>query len=605
MSFGGRGGGHDGGPRPRRAQDPWKAFRKCLTLVKPLLPILCFGLLSTLAGVYLGQQPPRIYQYTIDNIIGAGQYDRLPMTIAIYVGIIIAGQAISSISGFWMSVAGQRLLHSLRMALYDHFQALTLRYFDDKRTGDLLSRVTGDVNSVEGMIINTTNSLLRQVCGIGFAVYYMCHYNPHLTMLVLIPVPILGVAIYFFTRRIRMVYRAIRDAAGQLSAKLAENLSGIRVIKAFSREPIEHEQVNETSTYLLDANIKASRMTSLFYPAIHVVSASGTVIVLGVGAYLISKGEFTIGALTAFTMYVGNFYNPIGDFIRTLDSIQRALASGERIFEVLDSVPEIQDPEHPLPLTSVRGEVELCNVSFRYGSGDEVLRGVDILAQPGEVIALVGQSGAGKTSLVNLIPRFYDVTEGQVKVDGIDVREVTQRDLRRHIAMVLQETFLFNGTVRENLRFGRLEATDEELEAAARAGNADEFIANLPDGYDTEIGERGVKLSGGQKQRLAIARAVLANPRILILDEATSSVDSAAECLIHQALDRLMRGRTTFIIAHRLSTVRAASQILVLHNGELVERGRHDELVERDGQYAAMCRQQFWLNTTADLPAIN
>ncbi|MHB9131668.1 MAG: ABC transporter ATP-binding protein [Armatimonadota bacterium] len=583
-----------GGVGPRRAQDPWKAFRQCVPLAKPLLPLLTFGLLCTLASVYLSQQPPRIYQYTIDTVIGARQYPLLPRVILLYVGILITSQIIGSLSGFWMSVAGQRMLHYLRMMLYDHFQALGVGYYDNKRIGDLLSRVTNDVNQVEGLIVNTTNSLIRQVFSVGFALYYMCQYSGYLTLLVLIPVPIIGISLFFFTRRIRAVYRAIREATGQLSAKLTENLSGMRVIKAFSREPAEHELVQDTSSYLLDTNVKASRMTSLFYPAIHTISAAGTVIVLGVGALMISRGHFTLGALTAFSMYVAQFYNPIGEFIRTFDSIQRALASGERIFEVLETVPEIQDPAQPVPLPQVRGEVEFRDVCFRYATGDEVLRELNVRAYPGDVVALVGQSGAGKTSFVNLIPRFYDVTEGAVYVDGIDVRQLSQRDLRRHIALVLQETFLFNGTVRENLRFGRMEATDEELEAAAEAANAHEFIIRLPEGYDTEIGERGVKLSGGQKQRMAIARAVLVNPTILILDEATSSVDSTSEYLIHQALDRLMAGRTTFIIAHRLSTVRAADQILVLEDGTIVERGTHNELVARDGCYADMCRRQFW-----------
>lgn len=588
------------GPGPRRAQDPWKAFRQCVQLARPLAPILAFGLLATLLGVYLGQQPPRIYQYTIDTVIGKGHFNLLPKVIVLYITLILAGQAIGSLSGYWMNLAGQRLLHDLRMLLYDQFQALSLSYYDNKRIGDLLSRMTGDINQVEGLIVNTTNALARQVFGVGFALYFMWHYNPYLTLLVLIPVPILGVSLFVFTRRIRRIYRAIRESTGLLSAKLQENLSGMRVIKAFSRETIEHDMVRETSLDLFQKNRRASAMTSVFYPAISTLSTAGTVIVLGVGAYLISRGQFTLGALTAFTMYVGNFYQPIGEFIRTFDSIQRALASGERIFEVMDTTPEILDPEEPVPLAEIHGALEFRDVSFQYSTGDIVLDGVSVTAQPGECIALVGQSGAGKTSFVNLIPRFYDVTGGTVLIDGVDVRAVAQRDLRRHIALVLQETFLFNGTVRENLRFGRMDAADEELEAAAQAANAHEFIIRLPEGYDTEIGERGVKLSGGQKQRLAIARAILANPRILILDEATSSVDSQSEYLIHQALDSLMTGRTTFIIAHRLSTVRNASQILVLEDGKIVERGTHEALLAKGGYYATMCLQQFKLDEHED-----
>jgi ABC-type multidrug transport system fused ATPase/permease subunit len=590
----GGGGGRGGGVGPRRAQDPWTAFRKCIPLAKPILPLLTVGLICTLIGVYLGQQPPRIFQYTIDTIIGGKQYNKLAETIGYYVAIIVVGQVIGSLSGYWMSIAGQRVLHALRMKLYEKFQALSLSYYDNKRIGDLLSRITNDVNQVEGLIVNTTNALMRQLFGVGIALCYMLNYSVFLTLLVLIPVPFIGVGLFFFTRKIRMVYRSIREATGMFSAKLQENLSGMRVIKAFSREPIEQALVQDTSNQLMGSNIKATRMTSIFFPALQTVSTAGTIIVLGVGANLISRDLFTIGALTAFSMYVSHFYQPIGDFIRTFDSIQRALASGERIFEVLDSVPEVMDPKNPAIFDNIRGEVEFRDVSFQYATGAEVLHHVSVTTRPGEVVALVGQSGAGKTSFVNLIPRFYDTTAGAVCIDGVDVRDAMQSDVRKHIAIVLQESFLFNGTVKENLRFGRLEASDEELEAAAVAANAHEFIEKLADGYDTEIGERGIKLSGGQKQRLAIARAILANPRILILDEATSSVDSTSEHLIHQALEHLMIGRTTFIIAHRLSTVRSADQILVLHDGNIVERGKHDELITQDGVYAEMCRQQFW-----------
>lgn len=589
-------GGGRWGVGPRRPQDFKTALRKSLKWARPLLPILIFGLACTLAGVFLGQQPPRIIQYTIDQVIGGNRYYLLARVILLYAGVVVLGQVIGAASGYWMSVAGQRLLHSLRMALYDQFQALHLGYYDDKRIGDLTSRVTGDVNQLEGLIVNTSNSLVRQVFGVGFALYYMMNYSWQLALLVLVPIPILGISLYIFTRRVRVVYRSIRESMGAFSAKLMENLSGMRVIKAFNREAQEREAVESTSRFLFNQNIRASKMTSMFYPAIHTLTTMGTIAVLGVGAYLISKGTFTVGKLVAFLVYVGNFYNPVGDFIRTFDSIQRALASGERIFEVLDTVPEIQDPLEPVALETIRGEVEFRHVFFRYATGEEVLRDVNVHAMPGQRVALVGRSGAGKSSFVNLIPRFYDVTEGSVLIDGVDVRKYRQSDLRRHIAIVLQETFLFSGTVRENLLFGRPDASNEEIIAAAKAANAHEFIIRLENGYDTQIGERGVKLSGGQKQRLAIARAMLANPRILILDEATSSVDTESEVLIHQALDRLMVGRTTFIIAHRLSTVRSADTILVLEGGSIVERGDHSELVGADGVYAQMYRQQFWFD---------
>lgn len=591
-----QGGGRWGGVGPRQPQDARTAFRRSLQWARPLSPVLIFGLFCTLAGVYLSQQPPRIIQYTIDSIIGAGNFSLLIPIILLYLGIVVAGQLIGSLSGYWMNVAGQSLLHTLRVTIYDHFQLLSLSYFDNKRTGDLVARVTGDVNQLEGLIVNTSNSLVRQVFGVAFALYYMYTYSWKLALLVLIPIPILGVSLYFFTRRVRVVYRSIRENMGEFSAKLMENLSGIRVIKAFNREQEEHNAVETTSADLQSQSVKATKMTSVFYPAIQTLTTMGTVMVLGVGAYMISRGQFTVGMLTAFLMYVTNFYQPVGEFIRTFDSIQRALASGERIFEVLDTVPVIQDPEDPVPVMQITGAVEFQHVCFHYSTGEEVLNNVSITASPGQRIALVGQSGAGKSSFINLIPRFYDVTTGSVLVDGIDVRNYRQGDLRRNISLVLQETFLFNGTVKENLFFGRPGANDEEIVNAAKAANAHEFIIRLEHEYETQIGERGIKLSGGQKQRIAIARAVLANPSILILDEATSSVDSESEFLIHQALDQLMIGRTTFIIAHRLSTVRNADTILVLESGNIVERGGHEELVEADGRYAQMYHQQFWLD---------
>ena len=608
MGFGmGSGHWHGGGDRNRArvAKDPKKAFRRCLVWARPHRLILAVGLVSTLAGVFLGQLPPRIYQYTIDEVITKGQYELLLPVVALYIGVLVFGQVIGALSGFWMSVAGQRLLHDLRMEVYDHYQNLSLSFYDNRRVGDLLSRVTGDINQLEGLIMNTGNTVVQQVFGMGFALGFMFYFNVPLTLLVLIPVPFLAVGAYYYSRRVRPMYRAIRDSFGELNAKLAENLSGIRVIKAFNREASERRLVEDSSRNLVDMNVRASRLSTMYYPINALLRNLGLVVVLGVGAWLIraTSGEanpFTLGALTAFLLYVGHFYSPIEGFIRTYDSIQRSLAAGERIFEVLDEVPQVQDPAEPVPLAKVRGEVELRDVAFRYATGEEVLRDVSVQVRPGQRIALVGHSGAGKTSFINLIPRFYDVTDGEVLIDGIDVRAFRQTELRKFIALVLQETFLFNGTVRENLQFGRLDAGDDEVVAAAKAANAHEFIERLPEGYDTQIGERGVKLSGGQKQRLAIARAVLADPRILILDEATSSVDTESEFLIHQALLRLMEGRTTFIIAHRLSTIRSADVILVLENGRIAEAGDHDTLYAADGAYAQMYRQQFWLDDLAE-----
>ncbi len=580
------------GVGPRRANDPWRALRRCAAWAQPIFPILIFGAACSLGSVYLGQQPPRLYQYTIDTIIGQARYHELWRMIALYAGILITGQMIEALSRFWMTVAGQRLLHDLRMRLYDHLQLLPLAYFDNRRVGDLMTRITGDVRQVESLILHTTNALVRQLFGMGFALYYMLGYSPLLTLLVLVPVPLLTVGVVVISRRMRLCYRAIREAMGLLGAKLQENLSGIRVIQAFHRETLEHERVNRASLDVVECNVEATRISSVFYPVLHLIGASGAVVVLGAGTYLISRNIMTVGTLTAFSMYIAHFYRPINEFVHTFDTVQRTLAAGERIFDVLDTVPEIRDPEQPLPLPAPRGEVEFQQVSFRYETGDIVLQDLSVHVRPGECLALAGRSGAGKTSFVNLIARFYDVTGGCVRVDGLDVRQVRVPDLRRRMAFVLQDTFLFDGTVLDNLRYGCLEADEETVREAAIMANAHEFITRLPEGYETPIGERGIKLSGGQKQRLSIARAVLADPRILILDEATSSVDGESERLIHQALERLMRGRTTFIIAHRLSTVRKADRILVLDAGRIIEQGTHDALVAANGRYAEMIRKQ-------------
>jgi len=587
------GRGPDKWARPRQAADPWRALRRCAAWARPILPILLFGAVCTLAGVYLSQQPPRLYRYTIDTVIGQSRFHELRGMILLYAGILIVGQVIEAVSRFWMTVAGQRLLHHLRMQLYDHLQRLPLAYFDNRRVGDLMSRITGDVRQVESLVLHTVNSLVRQVFGMGFALYYMLTYSPLLTLLVLIPVPLLVVGVIVISRRMRALYRTIREAMGLLSARLQENLSGIRVIQAFHQEALEHDRIDRVSCDVLDSNVHASRVSNVLHPTLYLIGASGAVVVLGAGTWLISRDALTVGTLTAFSMYIAHFYRPINEFVNTFDTVQRTLAAGERIFDVLDTEPTIRDPDDPAPLPAPRGEVEFRGVSFRYETGEPVLQDISVHVPPGLCVALVGRSGAGKTSFVNLIPRFYDVCGGVVEVDGVDVRRLRVHELRACIAMVLQETFLFDGTVLENLRYGKLDATEAELQEAAVAANADAFIRRLPQGYATQVGERGVKLSGGQKQRIAIARAVLADPRILILDEATSSVDGESERLIHEALERLMRGRTTFIIAHRLSTVRRADRILVLENGRVAEHGPHDALIAAEGWYADMVRRQL------------
>jgi subfamily B ATP-binding cassette protein MsbA len=580
---------------------PFHSFKRVLPWILPYWPVMLFGIACMLITTYLGQQPPRVIQYLIDEVIGKRHFDQGVRVVLLLGGIYLGSTLFGMLRTYWLHVAGQRVIHNLRVRLYSHFQQLPLTYYDNRQTGDLMSRMTGDVEQIENLMVHGLDVFVMGVLGMIIAYHYMYHYAPAIALLVLVPIPVLFASIYFFSGAVRRIYRTIRDRVGDLNAKLQDNISGIRVIKAFSREHDEYDRVFAESETVMQMNCKGIRMWSTFGPVMGLLGNAGTLAAVLVGIKMIGDGHLAAGGLLAIYMYTLNFYSPVGGLFQFFDSIQRSLAAGERILEVLDTVPEIQDPEQPLPLPAVAGHVEFRGVSFSYSTtGERVLHEVNVTAEPGQRIALVGRSGAGKTSFVNLIPRFYDPTEGQVLVDGIDVRDVRQEALRTHMALVLQETFLFNGSVRDNLRYGKGDATDAELEAAARAANAHEFVERLPQGYDTEIGERGVKLSGGQRQRLAIARAVLADPRILILDEATSSVDSESEILIHQALERLMTGRTTFIIAHRLSTIRSADTILVLEDGRIVERGHHKHLVHGDGLYAQMYRRQFWLDEIAD-----
>jgi ATP-binding cassette, subfamily B, bacterial MsbA len=600
----GMGMGGVGGGRWRRSaadkskpQRGWAAFQRVVPWLLPYWPVMLFGLGSMAYAKYLQMQPIRLLQQLGDNVLIPKQYAGIQPLFIRFVAVLLGAAVLGVLGNYFRHIAGQRLMHTLRVRLYEQFQRLSLTYFDNKQTGDLMSRISGDVGEIENLMVHGFDILLNDMFGMFLAFNYVWGYHPLLAKLMLVPIPIVGVVIYVFGATIRKVYRALRDKVGELNALLQENLSGIRVIKAFSREPVEQQHVDECSGEVRDLNIRTIRAWTTIGPSIGLVTGLSALGIAAVAAWLFTRGEL-VGptVIIAVWTFTAGFYQPVGSFFQFFNDFQRSLAASERIFEVFDTASDVEDPAEPLPLETVQGEVAFEGVTFRYATGEVVLHDVSVIAHPGERIAIVGRSGAGKSTFINLIPRFYDTTEGTVRVDGVNVRDVSQADLRKHIALVLQETFLFNGTVADNLRYGSLEATEAELEEAAQVANAWEFIEKLPEGLATDIGERGVKLSGGQRQRLAIARAVLADPRILILDEATSSVDSESEFLIHQALERLMEGRTTFIIAHRLSTIRGADTILVLEDGTVMERGTHEELFAADGRYAAMYRQQFWLD---------
>jgi len=548
----------------------------------------------------LGLLPPLFQRQIVDEVIGARNLSRLVTLVVIMIGVYAAGGLVDFGDQYLRHTVGERFLFDLRVRIYAYLQRLSLSFFERTSTGELMSRVTSDVNALEQFVthgvILTTVDLLRLVG--ASAVLLVLDWR--LALVVLIPVPIIAVGLRQFNRYSRPIYRRVRDRLGDISARLQDDLAGIRVVQAFGQEDAELERFRTVSEKYYHERVRAIRAWSTFFPAMYFVSAVGGVLVLGFGARMVVGGQISLGTLVAFLAYIASFYDPLRRLTEVDNTFQQAIAAGERIFELLDEEPDVQDAPDAIELAGVKGDVVFDDVHFGYGDGDEVLHDIEFHMAPGQVIALVGPSGAGKTSIANLLCRFYDPAHGRILVDGHDLCQVKLESLRRHVAVVLQDTFLFNATVRENLLYGKPDAGDEEIIAAARAAYAHEFVAQMPSGYDTEIGERGVKLSGGQRQRLALARAILADPRILILDEATSSVDAEAEYLIQQALEGVMKGRTSLVIAHRLSTIRNADKIIALEGGRIREIGNHGELLARGGLYSQLYQRQLELASVGD-----
>ena len=593
-----------------------KIFLRLLSYLKPywrwvVISIVCLLLLTT-----LNLLPPLFQREIIDDVIGRRLLGRLPMLVLGLAGIYALTHFLRFGDLYLRHVLGERFILDLRVLLYDYLQRLSISFFESQQTGEIMSRITNDVNALENFVTHSVGFLIVDLLRLVGTAIILFALDWQLALLTLLPVPILAAAMRLFNTRVRPIYRQIRDRLGDINAELQDNISGIRVIQAFGQERHELDQFTQRSTRYYEERVRGIRQWSIFFPAMGFVASLGMVIVLGFGVHRVLSGALTLGGLVAFISYVASFYEPIHRLVQTDNTVQQAIAAGERVFELLDTVPEIEDAPDAIELPAIQGAIAFEGVSFRYGTGDpstalrrgsgqgseqrEVLRDVSFQMRPGQVVALVGPSGAGKTSIANLIPRFYDPVSGRVTVDGHDVREVKLASLRRQVAVVLQDTFLFNGTVRDNVVYGQPDAGEDEMIAAAKAAYAHEFIVNLPQGYETEIGERGVKLSGGQKQRLALARAILTDPRILILDEATSSVDAEAEYLIQQALEKVLEGRTALVIAHRLSTIRHADKIIALEEGRIVEVGDHRQLLARGGLYSQMYRRQYDLVAASD-----
>ncbi len=581
--------------RAAKAHNPREGLRRLLAYLRPFRWQLMVVSVLVLVYAALSLMGPFLVGRTIDRALL--NFD--PEALLRYVLLLMGNYGLMWLSGVIygrvMARTAQKAMAHMRQDLFDHMQQLSIGYYDRQLTGDLMSRLTNDMDAINQLLSQNLISFIQSLSTVVGVLVVMFTLNLSLTLAALTVIPFTFLVTAMITRRTRPAFRSLQAALGELNALMEENLSGQRVVIAYGQQGASMDAFRKNNATARNAGIRANILAGLMPPLTSVLNNLDVIVVVGVGAYLLIRGVggVTVGLITTFTEYTRRFGRPLIQIANLFNTIMAALAGAERIFDVLDTEPMVVDRPDAVSLDSLIGEVRFENVSFGYLPETSVLKEVSLVAEPGQTIALVGPTGAGKTTIINLLTRFYDIDSGRILMDGVDLQDLKQTDLRRKLGIVLQDTFLFSESVMENIRYGRLEATDAEVIQAARLANADGFIRHLPDGYQTQLSERGSNLSQGQRQLLAIARAILADPRILILDEATSSVDTRTEVAIQEALLKLMEGRTSFVIAHRLSTIRNADQILVIHEGAIIERGTHQELLKNGGFYHNLYASQF------------